>query len=435
MISGPPRINLRSVLVRFPFLKTHQYSILNLNHSTLLGRVKMAATFPVGVNPSMPKGDSRFKPPIEFACFSYDKDHQFRLDDSSLKWYYPPQGDLYGLDLSRGFETFDKHDDSVDEHLVSLLKTIADHEEKTGKQIDAEFVTWRGMMTKIMAAPYDDEGFEMNATLYRDCIFIEENHSFKVKNQQEQNNRQRTSNNNNNQRRNYQNNNNNNNPPPEVMQFWGYKFETLCTLPRPWGEVSRDYIESRDSLPVSNKEQYCSVVRTGIDNDKHKIVLGGEVDCIWDSRKSSSKNNWVELKTSVEMRNNTNDEFFFMKRKMFKFWIQSFLLGVPKIAVGFRDRNGFLKRVQEFETESLPGLAMRDNRVEWRMDGCVDFLERFLSWLKETINDGVWRIRRQKGAKEIEVWRVEEAGHGEILTDEFMNWRIKLEMKGMEGQS
>lgn len=50
--------------------------------------------------------------------------------------------------------------------------------------------------------------------------------------------------------------------------------------------------------------------------------------------------------------------------------------------------------------------------------------------LRQTINDeGVWRIRRLPKAREIEVWRVEETGHGEILTEEFMNWRIKLEMR------
>ena len=42
-----------------------------------------------------------------------------------------------------------KHDDSADEHLDSLLRTIMDHEKKTQKAIDAEIVTWRGMMTKV----------------------------------------------------------------------------------------------------------------------------------------------------------------------------------------------------------------------------------------------------------------------------------------------
>ena len=82
----------------------------------------------------------------EFACFSYDKNHEFRLDDSSISWYYPPR---LGADLSQGYETFDKHDDSGDEHLDSLLKTIAAHEQEAGKKIDAQIVTWRGMMTKV----------------------------------------------------------------------------------------------------------------------------------------------------------------------------------------------------------------------------------------------------------------------------------------------
>ena len=35
------------------------------------------------------------------------------------------------------------------------------------------------------------------------------------------------------------------------------------------------------------------------------------------------------------------------ERKLLKFWIQSFLLGVPKIIVGFRSQNGILQRLEE----------------------------------------------------------------------------------------
>jgi RAT1-interacting protein len=49
--------------------------------------------------------------------------------------------------------------------------------------------------------------------------------------------------------------------------------------------------------------------------------------------------------------------------------------------------------------------------------------------LKATItSDGVWRIRRKERSSTIEVFEVEEAGHGDILSDEFINWRIKLAM-------
>lgn len=37
----------------------------------------------------------------------------------------------------------------MDDHLDSLLKTIAAHEEKLGKRVEADVITWRGMMTKV----------------------------------------------------------------------------------------------------------------------------------------------------------------------------------------------------------------------------------------------------------------------------------------------
>ncbi|RYP09029.1 hypothetical protein DL764_001525 [Monosporascus ibericus] len=323
---------------------------------------------------------------------------KFHLDDSSLQWYHPPE---LGADLSKGFEKFDKHDDSADEHLDSLLKTIIAHEEEEGKKIDAHIVTWRGMMTKIMSTPFED----------RDG-FIEENHAHKQVSKQGQQGQQ--------QGRKGQ-------FSPEVMTYWGYKFETLSCLPRPWGEVSREDIENRDSAVVSNKAQYCSVVRTGV--GKTIMCLGGEVDAIWDSKpaEKGAPINWVELKTSAEIRDERGMNNF--ERKLMKFWIQSFLLGVPKIIVGFRSQQGILTKIEEIETAKIPETAAKRGVRSWDANMCINFASAFLDWLRETINDeGVWRIRRQPRSQTIEVFRVEEVGHGDVLTDEFINWRIKLSL-------
>ncbi len=43
-------------------------------------------------------------------------------------------------------------------------------------------------------------------------------------------------------------------------------------------------------------------------------------------------------------------------------------------------------------------------------------------------DDGVWRIRRRPRSHAIEVSRVEEVGHGGVLTDDFINWRITLSL-------
>ncbi|KAF4595004.1 protein rai1 [Ophiocordyceps camponoti-floridani] len=347
------------------------------------------------------------KRPKEFACFSYDDQHEFHLGDSSLKWYYTPH---IGADLSKGFDSFQKVDDSRDEHLDSLLRTIVAHEKETRQRIDAHVVTWRGMMTKIMAALFEkNDGFEMNATLYQDCIFIEEHHEYKMATRRQEAQRPRRM----------------NGPPMEVMQFWGYKFETLATIPAPWGETSREYIEGRENQVVNNKEQYCSVVRTGIGNTI--LCLGGEVDAIWDSKPETkgAPVNWVELKTTAEIRSHGDMEAF--HRKLMKYWIQSFLLGVPRIIVGFRTRDGFLSGLDNIDTHRIPDMVNSRPNAQWNADMCVNFAAAFLQWLSTVINDqGVWRISRRPKIPFIVVHRVETTGHGDILSQEFKDWRTEL---------
>ncbi|ELQ39100.1 hypothetical protein OOU_Y34scaffold00514g17 [Pyricularia oryzae Y34] len=332
--------------------------------------------------------------PKEFACFSYDADHKFRLDDSSMKWYYPPR---LGADLSEGFESFDKLDEGASaEHIDSLLQTIIAHEQRIGKKIDAHVVTWRGIVTK-------------------DCVFIEEDYASRMESKKAQDSEPWKS------------------PiPREVMTFWGewssddfrtfrrntylsvvgYKFETLSTIPKPWGETSRDYIEGRELEPTNNKEQYCSVVRTGI--GKTILCIGGEVDAIWDSKPSTpGPINWVELKTSAEVRNDRDAANF--ERKLLKWWIQSFLLGVPKIVVGFRTRDGHLTRVDEMETNVIPANVQQRGGPGTAIPASISALRYWTGF------DQPWTTT------------IEETGHGRVLTDDFINWRIKLSL-GVEPQ-
>ena len=209
------------------------------------------------------------------------------------------------------------------------------------------------------------------------------------------------------------------------MSYWGYKFETLSLLPAPWDPASREFIEGREDMVVNNHAQYCSVVKTGI--GKAKMILGGEVDAVWDCKPAHNKDqpiNWVELKTSAEM---THDrDVFKYERKLLKFWIQSFLLGVPKIVVGFRSRTGILERLEELETKDIPGMVKRRGKGTWDGNLCINFTASFLDWLKKVIvGDGVWRIRRRERSPLIEVFQVEETGTGDILLREFLQWRTK----------
>ena len=122
----------------------------------------------------------------------------------------------------------------------------------------------------------------------------------------------------------------------------GYKFETLSLLPKPWAETSREQIEGREDVIVSNHAQYCSVCKTGI--GKTKIVLGGEIDAVWDCKPSdNSPINWVELKTSAAIESD-------------------------------RDMLG----IEELETSKLPGLVKRNGKGSWDGTICINFAAAFL---------------------------------------------------------
>ncbi|KAL8720728.1 MAG: hypothetical protein Q9225_002462 [Loekoesia sp. 1 TL-2023] len=256
-------------------------------------------------------------------------------------------------DLSRGFDSFQQLDDTADDHLDSLLKTIIDLERRTGTNCQADIITWRGMMTKIMATPFET----FNGA---QC----------------------------------------------------YKFETLSLLPAPWAETSRDYIESREDLTVNNSAQYCSVVKTGI--GKSRLILGGEVDALWDAKppEPSSTINWVELKTAATPL--SDRDVLKYERKLLKYWIQSFLLGVPKIIVGFRSKEGILESLEEMKTAQIPRMVKQQGRGSWDGNVCINFTVGFLEWLSATITEdgGMWRIRKREKVPVIEVFKVEESGYG-----------------------
>ena len=76
------------------------------------------------------------------------------------------------------------------------------------------------------------------------------------------------------------------------------------------------------------------------------------------------------------MRNDRDIDNF--NRKLMKFWIQSFLLGVPRIVVGLRNHNGILTRIDEIRTENIPDTIAKRPNPSWNANMCVNFAAVFL---------------------------------------------------------
>lgn len=435
---------------------------------------------------------TNIKRPTEIAYYSIAPDATLHISSLlSLRYYYPPFPQVphvppRSVDLKKGFEQFQRRNEGANEHLDHLLATLEDLERRQKARVDAKFVTWRGMITKLVTALYDEEAeFEMLATSYQvchaidasyastltiaghhvctcsrcgckswtnPCSFIEED-AIAKKNIQDS------------QRRSFHKG-----PKgigPEMMEYWGmsehlslhftqadpkgYKFEALSLVDRPVPEVSRDEIESRDAIVVENTSQYCSIVETGL--GAHKVIIGGEVDggTLYPSlvfprithnsylvmgykpERSTDPSRWIELKTA-RMPERDRD-FDIHAKKLFKFWAQSYLIGCSTIIIGYRDREGWLYKLEELATQSIPNLWKR--RVPFNANACLAATSAFLDQLSGLIDGpGVWRISKTKNRPSIVVEREggPERGTGDIVSQSFKAWRESDECAALPSQ-
>ncbi|OJD31619.1 protein rai1 [Diplodia corticola] len=358
--------------------------------------------------------------PEEIAEFSYDENHDIHLDARSLSYYYPPQprGVENHIYLDKGLESFRQLDDSQDGHLSGLLTAIMDMEQKQNAKTDAHFIAYRGMIANLLTMPYQKiDGWTMNATYFDGTIFIEEDKGAKFERKAREEDQSPAQ-----KRR-------------ETLQYYyGFKFETLYTIPDIWDNVSRDEIESRDDKIVSNYAQYCSIVKTGVGD--MNIVIGGEVDCIWDDKIPGAKyHNYVELKTTEWIdeahlpRGEIKRKLLNYDRRKIKYWAQSFLIGCPTIIVAKKDTDGQVHMPLEvFKTNSIP-TAIRNTSGLWNSVVCVQTLSAFLEWLQSYIkgSTGMWKLTKKPGMAPICLSHFTPTGTGQILTPSFKAHRIAMQ--------
>ena len=133
----------------------------------------------------------------------------------------------------------------------------------------------------------------------------------------------------------------------------------------------------------------------------------------------------MELKTSKELTT-PRAIATFEQHKLLKFWAQSFLLGVPKIIVGFRSERNTLVSTQTLETMQIPA-QVRERGGTHMWDGyiCINFAAKFLEFLRETVIEegSVYKIKFVRGGKQIDVFKMD--GSKSFLTDEYRAWKSK----------
>jgi RAT1-interacting protein len=158
-------------------------------------------------------------------------------------------------------------------------------------------------------------------------------------------------------------------------------------------------------------------------------VIGGEVDALKGEKPDGIDHDipYIELKTSENFNGSDARAAEKFEKKMCRFWAQSFLLGVPNIIVGFRSPHGILERIEEWETQKIPGFVQNRGMRTWDGNVCINFAAAFLDFLRQTVSgEGTWLIKRRKGAKEITITRKSETQASDIITSAFRQHRTKF---------
>ncbi|KAI8992593.1 RAI1 like PD-XK nuclease-domain-containing protein [Pilobolus umbonatus] len=303
-----------------------------------------------------------YKQPQELTSYSIDENRQVWFDNREMRYYYPPTNN----DLNVGFDKLVCRDDTIPEHIDSLLDALTEFRGRNHdpENTSADFITWRGILAKMLCTPYSRrEPWELRATRYKGSIYIEEQVTEYKKNMEgKADERQR------------------------LMSYWGYRFETLCTVKKPPSEIRKDDIElrNRETESANTNQQYCVVVKTRL--GQSSIIMGAEVDCCLDEKPtnpSGQLQNYIELKTSRVIETNKH-QYSFDRYKLLKFWAQSFLVGVPRIMCGFRDDNGQIKHIQKYKTLEIPRMV-REKSNTWDASVCLNFADQLLDWIKGVV--------------------------------------------------
>ncbi|KAL1407664.1 decapping endonuclease targeting mRNA [Vanrija albida] len=293
----------------------------------------------------------QYRQPVLITTYSHLADRSIEPGDASMAWY---RGAPAGADLRYGLERRIERDESVDEHLDGLVDSLRRAiEERGAAERPGGVVTWRGMLTRILTAPYEErDGWEMDALALGGSVYLElydppEARAARAKDQARW----------------------------ADASYMGYAYESWSTV---GGEAGGDGGPEDWGGDVNTNVQVRDVVRSAVGDVP--VCLGGEVDCVMGQPGTPNPglSSTVELKTNKVIESERHDAVF--HKKLLKHWAQSFLLGVETVEVGFRTDAGILVSRHAFPTGAIPGIAAAAHNA-WSPVPCLHFLHAVLAML------------------------------------------------------
>lgn len=291
----------------------------------------------------------------------------------------PSSPDQLRWDLNRGYETAVRWDLLKGKKIHNLLRWLAyqasNPAAKPGPErpfvqapplqqsllADTDFVCGRGTLARIACTPYDKRNdWRLVACRHRGTIFLcssltDAYRQLRLDDKAD--------------------------PERDRPAYWGYKFEQFMAASEPGGEPNVQAM-------VNEREACHIVVRSRLAS--HSLLVAAQVDCAdhpalerckQNKRMdgSSSTAGYIELKTLCLER----QAHSFHRFKLLRWWAQSFFAGTPQVICGFRDKQGIVHFVKEFNVREMP----RDCKGLWSDAVCLNFTDQVLSFIKRHVTE------------------------------------------------
>ncbi|KAL1419979.1 hypothetical protein MTO96_004612 [Rhipicephalus appendiculatus] len=197
--------------------------------------------------------------------------------------------------------------------------------------------------------------------------------------------------------------------------YWGHKFEQYMTSERPG-------IAPDTHAPVIEHASVQVVARSRL--AEHGIIICGEVAAIDTAAVSQRRPmaKYVELKTPV-MVWNERQRFHMRKRKLWKWWSQSYIMGLKRVICASRDKKGIVQSLMEFDVDTMHEQCERENHW-FRAEG-LNFLKEFLSFVRSNMRRDeprvVYLFTYEPGLERVTCKRLDAPREYEVLPDWFLN--------------
>ncbi|XP_041473625.1 decapping and exoribonuclease protein-like [Lytechinus variegatus] len=315
-----------------------------------------------------------FSKHVHLGNFSLDENRNYCNDHRNRRFFVDP-GPWPKLDLLPGHSEFvdrDRGDGGAEvKSLDALMRWMRDHQDELQrrkiletredgtKRLALDFVTRRGALHDLFKSPHLNDRTEYLVTFFNGTYYLEQ---LELPGRRD-----------------------NPNDPDGTQMYSGKKFAQYCSV-QETGE------KPEPTQPINDNLSYEAVMAARC-GGVFKVLFGVEIHAelqhnpdILSTYRGMHHLNYVNIRTTRDFNALTDLQYSkaFFRKKLFQFWSQNHIAGIPRVILGWRDDDRHvITRVETYKTEDIPDFPL----CTWKPVKYYTTMQTLLSEITRLVTD------------------------------------------------